>query len=270
MNCRKLFCKLLLFSLIGAWHLHAELLFQTDTQIIHFPVKTAIEKQSIKLEAKLQGAKTRDSDMKIYFRVKGASNYQHVDMAEGVDNFTGNIPATFVKAPTMEYFVLAVLADNSMITDPPRNPYYAPHEVSVIASTESPDVDQQESPMLPSGQAAEGTISAMTILSPEPGAMVNEDEAVVAVSYMNEKGNINQRSIQLFFDDKEVTSKAEITSYLITYLPQSIKQGEHVVKIKARDTQGKELGPLEWRFQVDSYEPGWAFVSAIRIRASMI
>lgn len=221
-------------------------------QLIHFPITTGIEGESIALEAKFENLSQQVVYMRIYFRSRGVEDYQYVEMDERTDNFVGAIPASAVKAPAMEYFILALLSNQNIISNPASNPFYAPYEITIRPKTETPrEYPGKIVPTKKKIQTVDGTSITTLILSPEPDSRVNDDEVVIALSFLTE---IDKKSVQVFLDDKNVTANAEITNFMVSYVPKSIAPGGHRVKLTFKNAEGQAFDPIEWNFQVSTME----------------
>ncbi len=227
---------------------------QTLSGIMHFPVKNAIEGQQILIEAKIEDPNIKIQYMRLYYRQKGQSNFQNLDMEEHLNNYIIDIPATDVKMPGLEYFIMAVLTNNSMITCPSTNPYYAPYEIMITPDTDSVDKSHVQSKIAtqPIHKTKSEAQLETVILSPEPGERVKHNEAILAVSFL---GNIEQlalKSIKLFIDEKDYANEAEITKNMISYVPTDLFPGEHQIRIELVDKQGNRFDDVTWGFSIIS------------------
>ncbi|MBL7095348.1 hypothetical protein ISS22_15395 [candidate division KSB1 bacterium] len=220
--------------------------------VIHFPVRSSRQGQSIYLEAKVEEKPMQQVQyVRIYFRTKGLTNFRYVEMDEQLDNYSGDIPASAVTTPGIEYFILALFTDRSMATSPPSNPYYNPHEISVTPASDTP-VDAAPAESQKQLTSASGADLQTIILSPEPGESVAKDDVVIAVSFLGETEKIDIKTIKLLLDGKNYTSAAEISENMLTYVPQSLTRGSHRVKIEITDLQGNRFQDLDWRFSIVS------------------
>ena len=52
---------------------------QLKSQLIHFPVKTGFEGQSVVLEAKFDDVSTQVVYVRIFYRAKGSEDYQYLE-----------------------------------------------------------------------------------------------------------------------------------------------------------------------------------------------
>ena len=224
---------------------------QQSTQLIHFPVTTSFEGHAITLEAKFEDLSKQVQYIRVFYRIKGSEDYQYIEMDEGTENFVATIPASQVKAPTMEYFLFALLTDQSTVSSPASNPFFAPYEVTVTKGAgAAADTQQTTTPPQKIFSSTGETAANVVILSPEPNSNIGKDEAIVAVSFMLKQGNIDVNSVQLFLDRRNVTARAEVSKYMVSYVPANISVGKHHVLLKLKDTGGNNLNPVKWNFVV--------------------
>lgn len=223
--------------------------------IIHFPVKNATEGQSIFLEAKIEDQPIRQVQyVRIYFRNKGESDYRFIEMEDQLGNFTGEIPAAVVKAPGVEYLILALFTDRSMGTSPSSNPYYTPHEVTVTPGALQEIEPASEQTTARQITSESGVDLQTNILSPEPEERVSDDDVVIAVSFLGETEKLDVSSIKLLIDGKNFTSAAEITENMLTYVPGKLSSGSHQIQIQLSDKNNNQFPNVTWRFYVDGTE----------------
>ncbi len=221
---------------------------QNFGNLIHFPPEHGVEGYPLEITAKLTFPMAQPERMLIYFREKGATQFEYVEMQLQTESYRGLIPAGKVIAPEIEYFIVAAFANKKMITSPAANPMSEPFVVQIIEESKSKGVGFQFSEM--NIKSATGAIVKIAILSPEPGSDVQKEDVVVAVSLSEKEGHLNQDKIKLYFDDKDVTTKTEISTFLITYVPHDISAGNHSVKILFTDSKEGLFKPVEWSFHV--------------------
>jgi len=220
--------------------------------IIHFPVKSGRQGQSIFLEAKVEErAMQQIQYVRIYFRSKGLTNYRYVEMEEQAENYSGEIPASAVTAPGMEYFILALFSDRSMATSPASNAYYEPHEITIVPKTvtpaEKPTADKTKQLTTVSGASLQ-----TVILSPEPEESVLEGDVLIAVSFLGETNKMALKSVKLLIDNKNFTTSAEISENMLSFVPRGLARGAHQVKVEIADLAGNRFENVEWQFSVVS------------------
>lgn len=216
--------------------------------LIHFPPDHGVAGFTLELTAKLSYSTAQPERLLIYFRGQGATQFEFVEMDLQTESYHGFIPAEKIFAPELEYFIVATFANKKMVTSPAVNPMSEPHVVPVVEDSKSQSTGLQSPEMLI--KSTHGTLVKITILSPDPGAEIQKEDVLVAVSISEMQGRLDLKKTKLIFDDKNVTTKTEISPFLITYLPHNISPGKHSVKILLTDSEEGTFKPLEWSFRV--------------------
>ncbi len=98
---------------------------------------------------------------------------------------------------------------------------------------------------------AETTVpqTPILILSPEPLSTVAPAEATVAASF-DPAVSIAPASVRIMLNGREVTARAEVSAFLVSLNPGTLKPGEYRVSIRAKDASGRSVTPADWRFKV--------------------
>jgi len=230
---------------------------QTNSAIVHFPVTNATEGQSVLIEVRIEDPNIRIHHIRLYYRQKGQSNFQFVDMEEQLNSYVAEIPGSAVKLPAVEYFIMAVLNNRSMLTSPATNPYYAPYEIVVSpvtggsAGATTPQFQPTTTPAGVGSATGNKSIEAV-ILSPEPSKLITPEELVIAVSFLGAVDSLDLHSVKLFIDGHDFTGLAEVTKNLISYLPEKLSVGSHRAKVQFADIAGNQFDDVEWQFSVVS------------------
>ena len=268
-----------------------------NVQIDHIPIAFAEAGKSIPIEASLQTPGRGLVYLRVYYRAAGQMSFRHSEMRPGPRGYVGEIPASVVKPPSLQYFLLALTTDQAVLSMPSHNPYGQPFEILVNTassatpgnntpaqskpqSTEQPTTEapksispqlleklrQLESPMA-EAEAAEPTPTAVTsteapilILSPEPMSTIAAEDVLISASF-DPSLELQPGSIQLMLNGHDITSEADISTFLVSFNPRKLRGGEYVVELVAEEKSGKQVGPVSWRFQVQSdaggeiYEP---------------
>lgn len=235
----------------GIFSLGSEAMAQLHSGLIHFPVKNASQGRPISIEAKVEDPNVQIDYMRVYFRQKGESDFQYIEMREQLEDYVVEIPARVVNPPGIDYFIMAVKTDRSVMTSPPSNPYYSPHEVTVTADA-APPPESAPAAKKQFRQSASGVDIETVILSPEPNERIEPEDVIIAASFLGEVENIDTESIKLFVDNKDVTANAEISNHVISYVPRGLNLGVHLVRIEMKDSQGNRFDDITWRFTVIS------------------
>ncbi len=127
-------------------------------EIDHIPVTAATAGRSVRIEAQINAPGRALIYVRIYFRRPGESNFRFVDMRPGVEGYVGEIPARAVQPPGVQYFLLALLSDQSVMSFPSRNPYGQPFEIIVNEAGSQPESGAQPQPLRPAMPAREGPV----------------------------------------------------------------------------------------------------------------
>jgi hypothetical protein len=253
-------------------------------QIEHFPATAGIAGQPLAIEARVIAPGRAVVYLRLYYKSTGDQAFKFVDMRPSAQGYLGQIPTNSVRVPAVQYFLVALLSDRSVVNYPARNPFGQPLEVAIRENTES-RIESQPAPKPPQKSApaknkppaevspqvldkvekmklpvaakepppvepvASGVEPPILILSPEPNSTVTPGDVVVAASFMTD-AVVDSASIKVLLDGKNVTNQAEVSPAMISLTPASITPGEHTVAISARDESGRFVGPINWRFRV--------------------
>ena len=87
-----------------------------------------------------------------------------------------------------------------------------------------------------------GTAPKLTILSPQIGDSISiETPVVIAISMYDADGDIDESSMVLHFDNKNVTSAANKSVFLVTYTADNLKEtGKHTFSFEVTDREGNK------------------------------
>ncbi len=139
--------------------------------IVHTPKATTPAEQPLIISANCEGNVAAVRLMRIYFKSPQQSSYRFVDMQQGPDRWIGQVPARFVTGERLQYFITALLANQTILTFPPTNPYYSPHEVIIILAEKS-----EPSP-LPKPSVVEQTTTPPPSTTEEPPSIAVAEQA---------------------------------------------------------------------------------------------
>ena len=261
--------------LVGTIFIHyANAWAQFGVQLDHVPVTRAVENKPLKIKVGLQAFNKTPVYVRVYFRALNEDRFRYADLKGRFYQYEGSIPAQYVQAPGVQYFLLALFPDRTIVSLPSSNPYGRPFEVLVEKNTAAPPVQSGAGLVAPAAageqlstsqqerntsQAQAGASSQSRyssafaqVISPEPGEEVDAEDVIVAVSFAGNDASVDPRSIVLVLDGYRVTSQAQISEYLVTLESKRLSPGKHTVALGARDRRGKILQPLKWSFYVRS------------------
>jgi hypothetical protein len=142
---------------------------------------------------------------------------------------------------SIEYYFTANRQNGSVFTYPQSNPEQNPIFVNIT------ETQEKETNVT-------GSVNKIdfTILSPLPDEAIAAEDVLVAITlFYDEDQEVNPNGFKLYFKGTDVTSKAEITPYLITYAPEMVKPGDQKVRLTYQaDSTSKEKVITRWAFPV--------------------
>ena len=241
--------------------------FTQTGSIIHVPVASQQANKKFSVEARVDGTGERVVFMRLYFRSDGRESFEYTEMSAGMSGYIGELAPSRFAPPNLEYFILALLTDQKVVTYPKFNPYGNPMIVPVTGSADP--VQQSEEPItpLPNPPRAEfvpelaqkdtrpidqfDELSPILVLSPEIGESFNAgEEVVIAVSFLADQDPIDLSSVILSIDGLNVTRDIEITENLLTYSITNLPSGEHQAMVQGYFASGIPLPAAVWSFEV--------------------
>jgi hypothetical protein len=168
----------------------------------------------------------------IRYRNFGISEYRFIEAQPQGNDFVGTIPAKYVIAPSIDFYVVAVLRDNTQITFPFLTPIQTPASITVRPLPEDPN---------------------LVVISPSKEEALRPEDVVISFSYYTISDKVSKEKSQLFVDGKDVTKKAIFSENLVTYIPdEPPKPGPLRAEFIARDARGVELGRISTYFRVSA------------------
>ncbi len=143
------------------------------------------------------------SDAYFLFRYTGETNFKQIPAT--IDNSTVLVSFTpeADRGSELEYFLELEFIDGNRLTFPETSPRNNPVTVNIV----------EESSAEISGYSG----IEYTILSPEPGTTITEDDAVIAIALFYENDNEEEYSLSILINDTDVSDDAFMSPYLITY-----------------------------------------------------
>ena len=241
--------------------------FTQTGSIIHVPVASQQANKKFSVEARVDGTGERVVFMRLYFRSDGIESFEYTEMSEGMSGYIGELAPSRFAPPNLEYFILALLTDQKVVTYPKFNPYGNPMIVPVTGSADPVQQAEEPIPPLPDQPRAEfipelaqkdirpidqfDELSPVLVLSPEIGESFNAgEEVVIAVSFLADQDPVDLSSVILSIDGLNVTQDIEITENLLTYGTTDLQPGEHQAMVQGYFTSGIPLPAAVWTFEV--------------------
>ncbi|MFQ5676737.1 MAG: hypothetical protein ACE5G1_12640 [bacterium] len=241
----------------------------SQARIIHVPVTSLKADGQLVVNARVDGANQRVAFMRLYFRAGGDESYEYIEMTESISGYVGQLSMSRFASTTMEYFMLAFLADQNVVTFPASNPYGNPLVVNIEGQVPEQPSEQPSTSTLPTVPQTKpdftpelaqtnrrpldqpDELTPVLILSPENGESFGSDEEVViAASFLTDTDPINLSSIMLLLNGLDITERAVINENLLTYTASNLPAGRHQVIVQGHFKSGVPLPATIWSFEV--------------------
>jgi len=180
-----------------------------------------------------------------YYRIKGNISFQEIHLQNVQATWEMKINGRALSEKGLEYCLIFKMTDGGILAFPKEDPLDQPHELNVLPMIFSNKIVDLLEPTF----QQESVEVDILILSPEPDAEINPDDAVIALSLFNIP-DVDSASIRLVVDGKDVTEQAEISGGIVTYIPKRFKKGIHSVQLTLSMLDGTPIKPISWTFSV--------------------
>lgn len=177
------------------------------------------------------------------YKMNGQQSYNELEMEILGNTWTATIPI-IPDGDNIEYFFLLRQQDGSEIKFPENNPYI----LSVTPRIES-ESSLKDSEAISTTQDKNNFL----ILSPDENDIVYSDAVLIMVSIYNIP-DVDISSVHFYLDGEDVTTKAFITSDLVTFAPAKVDPGFKRFTITASTNDGSTIAPLHQTISVISSE----------------
>lgn len=192
--------------------------------ILNFTIEEHIPGEPLRIRAIIVDDGEIDQ-CRLYFRCPGAKEFDYVPFYTEYDFFIAEVPPEFLKYGSIEYYLYTVDTEGNSTTSPEINPEENAYELFVRPSF--------------TRRAAEGNPTDIALLSPEPGSTIPVSPELVVVSLYDPEDDMMPLSVKLLVDGRDVTTRAQVTKDLITYLPsRDFSVGDHTIEVSVIDQEG--------------------------------
>jgi len=204
-------------------------------QIIHTPLQEAQEGRPAILSFSVPGAGGDLSvEASIFYRTDLQLTYTREPALWQRNRFEARLPADAVQGNTLYYYIQLDYADGSMVRFPSGSPAAGVIETPIRVPQNQP----------PEGQTAR---IDYRIMSPLPDEPVAADEALIAIAFFYPEGSVDAGGFRLMVNGLDVTAQAEVTPFLITYVPEELPTGDNHVRLVYRDLT-RDIELISWSF----------------------
>ncbi|MBC8204155.1 MAG: hypothetical protein H8E87_01445 [FCB group bacterium] len=180
----------------------------------------------------------------LYFRQPGQAEFDYVEFFTEYEFYIALIPPEFLSKGSIEYYIYAEDTQGNSRTLPEINPEMNAYRLFVQpVKTDTPakapvkraDIEEEVRPI----STGAGNPVSIILLSPEPGSTIPVSPELVVFALYDPEDDMLTSSVKLKIDGRDVTSSANITKDLITYLPSAeFKVGSHEISISVSDNTG--------------------------------
>ncbi len=215
-----------------------------------------IQGQENELTFSVAGITPQDvQQARLFYRYSGDFSYSQQEVYYKNGTFNVLFTPDNASANALEYYFEVLLTSEEVLYYPANLPSQNPVEVEIItdeSGTKNPKLKQVD----------------YTILSPRPGSGVAQDDAVIALALFYDESKLPPGAFRLFVDNEDVTEKADIDSYYVSYIPESLPAGPHTISL-LYITEDQTFEAAKWKFSTVSYD-GSPFQSFVPSRAPEI
>jgi len=208
-----------------------------QARINHIPAIKATAGQDIQIEATLQGASERPSLAYIFYKPPDKSTFKPAEMFIEGDHLTGVIPGTDVTKVGIEYYLEVQFGSGDKLVFP----LGAPQMGRPFSLTVKPK------------EVGNVTDPAVVVLSPDPGAEVEGDDVLIALTLMQHVRAMKPENLRLELNGVDVTSSAMISEEIITLSIEKLRPGNHSISL-FEEIGNKQRRIVGWGFSVAKIE----------------
>lgn len=179
-------------------------------------------------------------DAYVFYRLKDQMGFNQQSASLMGSDFTVEMSVDDEQATSLVYYFEIHLNNGRTITYPQNQASQEPIEIQIVDGRE---ISREE--------RVKQTGVDYTILSPNPGATVAQNDVVVAITLFYDPAEIDtaNTSFQMLVDGQDVTEQANASPYFFTYAPENLGSGVHSTTFKLQK-QDSALTIASWSFSV--------------------
>ncbi len=183
-------------------------------------------------------------DAAVFYRTNGSLTYRRLQAAVRDGQFeavTDALPA----AGELEYYIAVETRAGEQITLPESNPADRPFRLTLTEFREAAPLE---------GIAAK---FEYRVMAPLADTRMIEDDALIAVALFPQDSTVTVDSVRLYMNGLDVTELADISPYLLTYVPETPTPGRYTAEVVFRNGAFSET-LVSWSFEIVSVESRYA------------
>lgn len=200
-----------------------------------------IEGQENELTFSITGINPQEvQQARLFYRYSGEFSYSQQEVYYENGTFSVLFTPDNASANALEYYFEVSLFSDDALYYPANLPSQNPVEVEIIT-----DESVDKYPKLKQVD--------YTILSPRPGSGVAQNDAVIALALFYDESALPSGAFKLFVDNEDVTEKADIDDYYVSYIPENLSAGPHNISL-LYITEEQTFEVTKWSFSTVSQD----------------
>jgi hypothetical protein len=220
---KKLFILLFLFQICFIY----SLTFQ------HLPPASFYENEKAVIQLEIRSGFNHIKQVEFLYRKTGEINFSGKDMVAGSESdpfYTCTLKDLSVYGNGIEYYFLITDIDDNVFTYPEISPQTNSFRFGIISTK----------------RIEPGFI----LLSPDQNVPSETPDFTIAISLFSVQNDLKENSLKFFFDGKDRTSAARITTNMLIYQIQETAPGKHTFQVTAELKNGEKINSRLWSHQV--------------------
>lgn len=220
-------------------------LSQVSTSIVVHAPAEALSGTPIAVSAELLSGELIER-VHFLYRVFGSSEYTRLEMDLRGNTARVLIPATQVRHPAIEYYLVLEKRDGTKETHPlgdGNDPFARPPETTLRITI----------------TADTAPASRVLLLSPEADATISPDDLLISVSLLRTDSTIDRSATRLFLNGADITAEAVFADDIIVYAPKNfaihLAPGRHRFSVDLSDKNGNRVETAVWILTVGTGQP---------------
>ena len=209
------------------------LLTQLQAQNIqHFPPPAFELNQQQRLEFNVPGlASSSVLEASLFYRYSDDLSFRQTPAFAGDGRVNVTITPNNSSASAFEYYLLIELDNGTILSYPQDDPTEDPVQVPLVDQAQHSEVKNVN----------------YSILTPEPGSRINPADFMLAVTfYYEDDAAAENITFRLLIDGMDVSEMADISPYLITFVPETeLASGDTSIEI-LMEQDGVEQSLVSW------------------------
>ena len=176
----------------------------------------------------------------LFYRLDGKMGYSQKAAALSSSDFNVSLSITEQQATALEYYFVVQLNDGGTVTYPSDGGSRDPIRVDMV----DPQKTERQRRLAETGVD-------YTILSPDPGNTVAQQDVVVAITLFYDPAEIDtaNTSFRMYVDGQDVSEQANASNYFYTYAPDDLSSGNHQARLMLQKAD-TALTVADWEFSV--------------------